>query len=376
MKELELVYKSWRGKLLFTNFLLTMLLCIVEILMFFILREQNLIEQPFEVYFQYFLFRPTFINLMIVLIGFIVIKLISPQSVYINYIPILQMATICMVIASTHNIFSVSLCLLCFPLFATIMFSDKRMTRIIGIVSLLFQIITLLTRKFSAFKPKSDPYFYSEAFVAVAILGAAYILCYVLIKFSEEKTSIIHNSYLEQIEMKELLNRDQKTGLFSHSIFMNTLDQMVDIAHNTTNTFAVAVIDIDDFKKINDTYGHLKGDQILIILAEIMKKLFGDNQFVARYGGEEFAIIFSEDELLNGMELLEKLRKAVKSYKFDCIDTMISISIGFAHWKKGWTSEQLFEAADNAMYQSKLGGKNRITVYEGNEYCPVFPLEA
>jgi diguanylate cyclase (GGDEF)-like protein len=364
MRELEQIHEKWRIKLLQTNILLTIQVFLVEVLMFFILKKLDLIEQPIRIYLKYFMINPTIINSLILYIGYIMMNHLPFNSKHINYIPLLQMAAICLVIASTHNIFSVTLCLFCFPLFSTIMFSDKKMIRIIGIVSFLFLIFALLFRKFSLYGPKNDRYFLAEAIVAVAILGGTYILCTVLIRFSEEKTDILHQSYLQQIEMQEMLNRDQKTGLYGQTIFMNTLDCMIEIANNSLDSFAVAVIDIDDFKKVNDTYGHLKGDQVIIKLAEMMKKYFVDNQFIARYGGEEFAIIFSENELDHGFELLEKLRTAFGTQKYSFMEDKITISVGIAIWKQGWTSEQLFEAADKAMYSSKSEGKNRTKVYE------------
>jgi diguanylate cyclase (GGDEF)-like protein len=364
MKELNLVYERWRNTLLRTNLILTILVFVVEVFMFFLLKKLDLIEQPIRVYLRCFLIMPTITDFLFLYVGNYILKHMLPDSNYINYIPILQMAVICMVIASTHNIFSVTLCLFCFPLFSTIMFSDKKMTGIIGLVCFLFMIITLLYRRFSLYRPQNDRYFLAEVIVAIAILGATFILCNVLIRFAQEKTNIIHQGYLQQIEMQELLNRDQKTGLFGHTIFMNTLEQMVETANKTLKTFAVAVIDIDDFKKVNDTYGHLKGDQIIVALAELMKKYFNENQFIARYGGEEFAIIFSGNELNHGIDLLETLRVAFETQKYGFMEDKITISIGIAIWKQGWTSEQLFEAADTAMYSSKSNGKNRTIVYE------------
>jgi len=363
MNEFEQIYKRWRKKLLQTNLILTIMVTFIEILMSFILKKMNLIEQPRMEYVRIFLLSPILTNFLILIIGNIVMKYIQPNYKYINYIPIVQMALICLVLASTHNIFSVTLCLLCFPLFTTIMFSDKKMTRIIGILCFLFLLISLLFRKFSAYRPKDDKYFLAEAIVSVGILAATFILSNVLIAFAEEKTNIINQGYLKQIEMKELLNRDQKTGLFGHTIFIHTLNRMVEDSNRTHKLFALAVIDIDDFKKVNDTYGHLKGDQIIHTLTDLMKKYFIEDQFIARYGGEEFVIILSEEELVNGIGLLEEFRKAFELQKYSFMKETITISIGIATWKQGWTSEQLFEAADAAMYSSKSAGKNRITEY-------------
>lgn len=364
MTEFAFIYERWRKKILRTNILFTILVFLVEVFMFFILKEQNLIDQPDKEYLKWFLVYPSFINFLIIFIGNIVMKHMLLDSKLINYIPILQMAAICMVIAGTHNVFSLTLSLLCFPLFTTILFSDKKMTKIIGMVCFLFLLMDFLYRKFSLYKPKNDKYFIAEAIVAVAILSATYILCNVLIKFSQEKRDMIHHGFLQQIEMQEQLKRDQKTNLYGYMIFINTLERLVEKANRTLESFAVAVIDIDDFKKVNDTYGHLKGDEIIIMLADLMKKCFNQNQFIARYGGEEFAVIFSEEELNYVFELLEKLRITFEEQKYSFMEDSITISIGIAIWKQGWTAEQLFESADTAMYTSKAEGKNRINVYE------------
>ncbi|MFA9375476.1 MAG: GGDEF domain-containing protein [Lachnotalea sp.] len=294
------------------------------------------------------------------------IKNLLPNSKYINYFPILQMSAICMVIAGTHFVFSLTLCLLCFPMFTTILFGDKHMTKTIGLVSLVFMVFDLLNRRFSVYRLSNDKYFFAEAIVALAFFCGTYILCTVLIRFSNEKNDIIHHGYLQRIEMQEQLNRDQKTNLYGHTSFMNTLELMVLKSNKTLELFTVAVIDIDDFKKVNDTYGHLKGDQVIIMLADLMRKCFNHNHFIARYGGEEFAVIFSNDELGQVWELLENLRIMFEAQKYNFMEDTITISIGFASWRQGWTAEQIFEAADKAMYTSKSEGKNRTKIYEGS----------
>ena len=363
MKELDLVYERWRIKLFHTNVILIILVFFVEVLMYFVLKKLNLMEQSTRVYLKWFLIEPMAVSTVILLIGYILMKYILPNSKYNNYIPVIQMAFLCMVIACVHNIFSITLCLFCFPLFTTILFSDRLMTRTVGIISYFLLVISLIFRKLSVYRPKDDKYFWAEVAVSIAILTGTFIFCNILIIFSQEKTDIIHKGYLEQINMKEQLNRDQKTGLYGHTMFMNKLDQKVEMANKTQNPFAVAVIDIDNFKHVNDTYGHLKGDQVIIILAKLMKEIFNEDEIIARYGGEEFAIIFSKSDIEYMKNLLENLRTTFSARKFEFMEDNITISIGTAIWRPGWTTEQLFEAADNAMYSSKTEGKNKVSVF-------------
>lgn len=230
-----------------------------------------------------------------------------------------------------------------------------------GMICCAFLTFALMHRKHRLI---IDPYFYEEAIVAFVILATTIIICYVLIKVQEEKNSIIRQDNSIKLQMQDQLNKDSKTGLNGYAIFMLTLDQMVELAASTSKLIALAIIDIDNFKQINDAYGHLNGDQVIRALSELMKLKYTQNFFVARYGGEEFAIIFSEDEVEHACESLETLRAEFEKQKYSFTENAITISIGYAIWKSGLTSDQLFENADSAMYASKAKGKNTITIFE------------
>ena len=363
MQELERVYIKWIKRLRKINIYLVVFAFFVEVVMYFLLKKLDLVLQPLAEYIKWFLLIPTTANIMIIVVGEIVAKQIPSNSLSMKYIPILQLSGICMVLASIHNVFSVTLCFFCFPLFISAIFGDKKMIRNTAALNFLCLTFTLFFRKYMIYKPEKDIYFFAEAMVAYVVLAATFLVCDVLIKFQKENNNIFHQGYLRQIEMQEQLNKDSKTGLYGQTIFTNTLNQMVETWENTKGTMLLAVIDIDDFKNINDTYGHLKGDQIILNLAEVMKTIFIKNQFISRYGGEEFAIIFPECEMDRAVALLEELRITFEKQEYCFMEDTVTISIGLAKWRKGWTSDQLFEAADSAMYSSKKNGKNRTMVY-------------
>jgi len=363
MKNFEETYEKWRKMLLRTNIYLALFLFVIEVSMYFLFQKSNLETPPISDYFVYFVTVPTASNFLAILIGFIMLKRLSPDSKLINYIPSIQLAFICLVVASTHCIFSVTLCIFCGPIFMTIIFSDKKITRHVGILCFIFLVLALLSRKYSLYRIENDRYFYLDAIVAFGILLSTSRICHVMIKFQEEKSNAIHQGYLYHLQMQDQLNRDQKTGLYGYTIFMNTLDRMIKSSESSNNPIALAVIDIDNFKDINDTYGHLKADQVLLALTELMKKNCRSNQFMARFGGEEFSIIFTESEVNSAFDFLERLRIAFEKQKYSFANETVTISIGMAIWQSGWTSEQLFDHADAAMYASKASGKNRTIIY-------------
>jgi diguanylate cyclase (GGDEF)-like protein len=121
-------------------------------------------------------------------------------------------------------------------------------------------------------------------------------------------------------------------------------------------------MDLDNFKRINDTYGHTAGDKTLQVISSTLKKYVGNEAFIARYGGEEFVLIFSS---INKKDLVDKLNKlrlqvAKLPFKFKNNKVTITISIGASHIKKNDNVHMAFERADGALYQAKEKGKNTV----------------
>ncbi|HBX61420.1 MAG TPA: sensor domain-containing diguanylate cyclase, partial [Methylophaga sp.] len=132
-------------------------------------------------------------------------------------------------------------------------------------------------------------------------------------------------------------------------------------------SYCLVIWDIDDFKLINDTYGHDYGDVVLKKLADILRDNCRDIDFPARIGGEEFAVILPECSSEEGELALERFRSEVESTRFIAPDgklLQITISIGIASFKRSYKSEMaLMSDADKALYQAKSQGKNQIHVF-------------
>jgi len=363
MEKYDETYEKWRKMIQNTNLYFVFFVFFLEITMYFVLKRADLIMQSLPIYLIFFLILPTFINCIILLIGNKILHHMTTDNKAVNYIPIIQMALISMVVSSTHYVFHITLAIFCFPVFATVIFGDKKLTKHISILCFIFMGITLLYRKFTPFRLAADEYFVVEVVIAFTILVATNIICYIVIEFQIEKSNVIRKSYTYLLELQEQLTMDQKTGLYGHTIFRNTLDKRVELSEKSTRPLILAIIDIDDFKKINDTYGHSKGDYVIFSLVELLKQRNHAKWFLSRFGGEEFSIIFTDCEIDTAYEFLENIRIAFEKQRYDFTEETVTISIGMARWQSGWTAEELFNLADAAMYVAKANGKNKIEIY-------------
>jgi len=156
--------------------------------------------------------------------------------------------------------------------------------------------------------------------------------------------------------------QDALTKLGNRAAFDEYFAKEIVRFHHKKFDLAITVIDLDDFKRINDTYGHTAGDKTLQVIANTLKKVIGNDAFIGRYGGEEFVIIFSGVDKVTVMNRLNILRKKVASLPFTFKNNRVSItlSIGVSLVQKDDNVHSSFERADTALYQAKKDGKNRV----------------
>ena len=162
---------------------------------------------------------------------------------------------------------------------------------------------------------------------------------------------------------------DGLTGLYVHTYFQRRLMEEIERLSRHPAPLALLMIDIDHFKKFNDTYGHPAGDRVLTNIARIFKKNVRSGDLVARYGGEEFAIILHHANHLNTLKVAQRLRQAVEGFDFliEKKRVKVTISIGMAVWESGMHKEELINQADQALYRAKREGKNKVCLFKSKK---------
>lgn len=165
--------------------------------------------------------------------------------------------------------------------------------------------------------------------------------------------------------LRSLMMRDSLTGLFNHTAISQFLDSAIARARRQNHTVCFAMIDVDRFKSINDSYGHPVGDQVLLALARVLQQRLRDIDLVGRYGGEEFAVILHDVPLKKAEQIMQQLREDFSKVLFHAgdVDFSCTFSCGVAAFPPLKCMETLIEAADKAMYRAKHAGRNRVVVY-------------
>jgi diguanylate cyclase (GGDEF)-like protein len=167
---------------------------------------------------------------------------------------------------------------------------------------------------------------------------------------------------------RELSITDGLTHLYNQTHFFEVLEHEVQQSRRYNNVFSVVILDIDDFKKFNDTNGHILGSQALERVGLIMKRIFRASDILARYGGDEFVAILPHTDRVGAFLAAERLREAVDNEPFGSPGKIkkgkITISLGINSFPEGGNSvEEILSNADKALYHAKNTGRNRVVIY-------------
>lgn len=185
-------------------------------------------------------------------------------------------------------------------------------------------------------------------------------------KLEESHQEIQHlRRNLEKITTES--QRDFLTGVYNRKTLDYMLDEHVRQSHLENAELCLLMVDIDDFKQFNDTFGHLIGDEVLKTVARMLTETVRGKDIVARYGGEEFIVVLPTTSLIGASKVAENIRAAISARELKRKDTgenygQITVSIGVSQLRPGDVSTSFIERADTALYTSKKGGRNRVSL--------------
>lgn len=178
-----------------------------------------------------------------------------------------------------------------------------------------------------------------------------------------EMNLLVQDSHSREQKAKDLACTDPLTGLPNRLLLSEHFEKMIHRYQEKKEPFTVILFDLDDFKKVNDTNGHMRGDQVLITLTDILKNHITSRDFACRLGGEEFLVLFANCSLETAYLRATHIRQEVATYHFNKIGK-ITISGGVNLYQEDYSIIENINFADEAMYAAKRAGKNQIVTYQ------------
>lgn len=262
-----------------------------------------------------------------------VFELINPTYLFIKLIAILTPALFALMLFSGQQVvYLVQLCIVIIAVYATYIGKGPFIN-----AQILSPLVDL------------------QLFIAVLSM-----IVFVLALLVEQKRKMFNVLSRQKRELELLYRHDKLTQLWNRYGIEEFLQLDLLRAVRSKHPFSLMIIDIDDFKQVNDKYGHLTGDQVLKALADLLTDQTRKGDLVGRWGGEEFIIISTEVELKKVQQMACKLVELVKKYNFR-LNQPLTISIGYTLYQPGDDEQSLIARADKGLYLSKNNGKNQAT---------------
>jgi len=189
-----------------------------------------------------------------------------------------------------------------------------------------------------------------------------------IIDVALDKWTRLQQAMADKEKLERLANFDSLTGLYNRRAILGKLHELINLANRYKEDFSLVMLDIDHFKRVNDRYGHLTGDEVLEKIAALIRRNIRDTDTVGRYGGEEFIIILPQTNLSSAWGVAERLRTIIEKAEMkDPAGTVFAITVsqGLAGWERDEDATSLISRADEALYKAKEKGRNRVQILLG-----------
>ena len=355
---------QWCRYIVNAGYAVSGLIVLAHVIWFFAAR--SILAWPPEIYLRNYILLPAAgLLALCLLVSFMVNQDRIPLGMK-EFFSLALFILISFYLTMTHGIAKVLLCAFLLPLFASTLFSSVKITR--AILWLNSAALLILGAKWYL-SGILDGDRIMELFVALFLFICAYLIARLLIRNGQNHYDALAHSDDAQKYMQEQLLLDPFTGLLNRRTFDTDLEKMWREGRGSGTTAAAAMIDIDDFKFVNDRFGHAAGDRVLLNFSRVLKSIRSDNIRVYRIGGDEFAVLFRDSTASGAFEICDQIREQMRNASLrDSDNHKVTISCGLASMvPDGRAAAALTSAADMALYKAKNEGRNRVVKYDGME---------
>jgi len=353
------LYKKWIKSIFFLAVSFVFFIIVGELLNYKYSSTNYYEDMAFKNYFIAKILTPALFNSIVIIVGYNISKIKKIPIAKKGVIPIIVITLISFCFIYFHNSSSLCIMSLAIPIILSILYSDNKLAKqtaiICGIVS--FAITSFLLN-----------YNYSLGYGYIVNLCSSLVFifaftttAYIMSDLEGKKNELLSNSIKERNLYHKKAIIDELTKCYNRTSYEETIKKRF----KKYKKIVLAIMDLDHFKDVNDTYGHLVGDIVLKRFGKFLNMQSSDEIYVARYGGEEFVVLFFDHTIEQVNRKITKLHKKFSEIEFKELDNkQITFSCGVAPKKQDDTPVSLFEKADNALYEAKDTGRNKIVIYK------------
>ena len=281
-----------------------------------------------------------------------------------NYVVCANILIICTVLAVIHNYYFIMWMTPSVALFYSTLFNNYKVLNLTFLGTIISTVLSTIVNTMEAQFHRATTITYS--FITIVLFGIAYFISKSIIKHHIIQLEYTYKELEKQQALIEELDIEPLTKLYNKKALFRDIREIVEKSKNENASESiqwVAIFDLDHFKSVNDTYGHLNGDKVLMRMARLLETFADGQGKVYRYGGEEFVVLFepsSEEEI---MMVCENIRRQMERERFEFDwGRVITVSAGAAPFSAKRNYEEWIKHADTALYHAKETGRNRVEI--------------
>ncbi|MBQ7067312.1 MAG: GGDEF domain-containing protein [Lachnospiraceae bacterium] len=359
----ENLNESWNKSLMKIGFVLFGVSFGLEILVFVISYRSGIIESSVDKYFIKKILIPTGIIFFYMLIMFSIFKSKSSyltnrrKEVFLCY----SIFIVCVILAVANRYYQVLWVAPCACQYLHSVYANKKEVRQVYILTNIFVIICSVLA-FIDGEYKVD-YLAMTIACVIGMLYIIYSVAKLLEGFHSEQLEYLQESYKRQEELIKELQIDPMTGLYNKNALLDKISKNIMKKNKKKQTDYLVMLDLDHFKRINDTYGHVSGDEVICRLATLIKNNLNTDIEGFRFGGEEFIVLFQNSTIENVLLVTEAICINMRDSQFEFdLKLRITLSAGIAGLEYSMDGQSWIQKADEALYFAKNNGRNQIKV--------------
>ena len=320
-------------------------------------------EMPAFEFFTNYMLKPSVLQLALLLLTETAFRVLNGK--FQDYILILTSALLAVIIVDIHNSINYLLLALFMPVMVSIFYFHPK--------KLFFALGTTLVSLYALYWTKA---WMNDDITLVGMTTITVMFCVFslialgILRRGRELMLYLQSSYeshqqllVKTVWMDKLTKTDALTDLYNHMTFHEYFEKLIEQHEQNSLPLQLAIFDIDNFKLVNDMFGHRAGDAVLQRVSELIRSKVSTNDFVARYGGEEFAILFTDKLKMEALKLVEQIRQDIAQAPHELQQgKSVTVSVGFAEYITSEGKEHFFNRADDALYKAKTTGKNKTVI--------------